>query len=136
MITRCFALTSLLCAFGHAAAEGELPQTMRGQWKSSFSGVVGDTAIELVKLQSPDKAEVKVTVEEVLTRPATEGGGRCSLTEGAVAERQGDSWQIQVRNIRCASFIINIRRVDGMQRLEGHFTNDLGASGPISHEWK
>jgi hypothetical protein len=108
---------------------------MRGQWKSSLSGVVGDTAIELVKMQGPDKADVKVTVEEVLTRPATEGGGRCSLTEGAVAERQGGSWQIQVRNIRCASFSINIRRVDGKQRFEGSFTNDVGTSGPIFYEW-
>jgi hypothetical protein len=135
MLTRFLVLVSMF-AFGHAFAQEVFPATMKGQWKSSSSGAVGETVIELVKLQDPARAEVKVTFKDVTTRPPSEGGSRCSLTEPASAVREGETWQIRVKNFRCASFSVSIRRVEGKQRFEGEFANDVGTHGPIFYEWE
>jgi hypothetical protein len=91
--------------------------------------------IEVVRVQGPDKLEVKVTMIDVAARPPAARDARCSFTEAAIAERQGDTWKVQVQSSRCASFDFTIKWVQGMRRFEGAFKSDLGAAGSLVYEW-
>lgn len=135
MFSRSLVLVPLLVAAGAVFAQGELPPKMQGQWKASASGALGPTMIEVVRVQGPDKVDVKVTMIDVAARPPTAAGTRCSFTEAAVAERQSDAWKVQVQSQRCASFKLNIKWVQGKRRFEGDFSNDAGTTGSIFYEW-
>jgi hypothetical protein len=135
MLPRTLLLSSLAFACGAALAQEAFPSSMKGQWKAAATGVVGETLIELVKMQDANNAEVKVTIKEVYNKPLTEGAGRCVVSEKAVAVREGDQWQIQVKNFRCASFTLHLKRVEGKQRFEGDFSNDARTSGTVFYEW-
>lgn len=135
MFSRSLLLVPLLMSFGAAFAQGELPPKMQGQWKSSGSNLLGATMVEVVRVQGPDKADVKISMIDVAARPPAAGDARCSFTEAAVAERQGDVWTVQVKSQRCASFSMTIKWVQGKRRFEGEFKSDLGASGSLVYEW-
>jgi hypothetical protein len=135
MPTRTLVLVSLLMACGAAFAEGELPPTMQGTWNASGSGVVGGTVIEVVKVQGPDAADVRVTMNDLAPRAPTAGITRCSFSETAVAQRQGDSWSVQVNSTSCANVSITLKWVQGKRRFEGEFKTDAGATGSLFYEW-
>ena len=125
-------VVSLLLAAGPALAQAELPAKMQGKWTSLPSRKVGGSTIELVKMENAEKAQVKVTLTEVVIHTQA----WCDFgTVETVAEKRGDSWQISVPHRRCPSFFITIKPVEAKQRFEGTFTNDIGGQGRIFYEW-
>ena len=135
MLTRTLVLVPLLMSFGAAFAEGELPPTMQGTWNAAGSAMVGGTVVEVVKVLGPDKADVKLTMNDLKARAPAAGAARCSFTETGVAQLKGDSWTVQVQSQSCANVTLTIKWVPGKRRFEGQFKSDAGATGSVSYEW-
>jgi regulator of RNase E activity RraA len=136
MYTKYLALSLLLfgadCALAQAA---DLPARMQGSWKTPTKN--GDSTIELIAMTSPDKAKVKVTLTGGTISPPH--GGSCLFgTVETVAERTGDTWLIVASHMRCATYTITIKPVEGKQRYEGTVVHDFfytGLAGVIFYEW-
>ena len=128
--------TLSLCALAltpvAAWAQSQLPPKMQGKWKSTVLGRDGTSTVELVKLDSDDKAQVRVTIIDAISYH----GRWCDFgTSDAIANRSGDSWVISVPHRRCASYLITIHRIEAMQRFEGTYTNEADGAGTIFYEW-
>jgi hypothetical protein len=72
-------------------AQAELPAKMQGQLVSAASGQIGKLAVELISMDGPETAKVKVTLE-----PATNfHGARCYFgTAEAIATKAESGWTI------------------------------------------
>ena len=125
-----------LATLGSAAlAQSELPAKMQGKWTTGAIGNtrVGGASVELVRMESPDKAAVKVTLTETVGPPH---GYTCIFgTVDTVAERTGEAWKISVPHRRCAAYTMTLTPAAGKQRLEGQVSNDMGGSGTVFLEW-
>ena len=105
MVIRTLVLMSLASVAFLAFAQVDLPPKMQGKWTSQkVAG--GDATIELVKMEGAETARVKVRMTGVVNHylvPCDSG------TVETVAMKAGDSWQIAVPSVRCASYSISSR---------------------------
>lgn len=133
MKTKSLVLVLLLFGAQCAFAQSDFPAKMQGSWKTATKS--GDATIELVGMTSPDKAKVKVTLTGGTLGPPH--GSLCMFgTVESVADRQGTGWQIAAPHMRCASYFLTVKPVEGKQRFEGTMTNDFtGQPGTIVLEW-
>jgi len=132
IVLRTLSLSVLALTPVAASAQSQLPPKMQGKWKSTVLGRDGTSTVELVKQDSDDKAQVRVTITDAISYH----GRWCDFgTADSIANRSGDSWVITVPHRRCASFLITIHRVEGMQRFEGTYTNEADGAGTVFYEW-
>lgn len=116
----------------HALAEGEIPAKMQGRYASAVSTAVGAVAIELVSMESSDKAKVKVKIDPAVNFH----GAPCYLgTVETVAAKANGAWTLTVGKSSCATYTIVLRPVEGKQAFEGQYTNDVGGQGNVSLEY-
>ena len=131
MVIRTLVLISLASVAFLAFAQVDLPPKMQGKWTSQkVAG--GDATIELVKMEGAETARVKVRMTGVVNHylvPCDSG------TVETVAMKAGDSWQIAVPSVRCASYSITLKPIESKQRFEGVYTTDIGGPGTIFLEW-
>lgn len=135
MFGKSLTLVAAMLASTAVLADIDLPAKMEGKWRL-MSGITGGSVIEVVQVEGPDKVQVKVTMNDV---PSSHGAqyGRCDFgTVSTVAERSAGAWSISAPSIRCPSFTINIRPVEGKQQFEGALSASPGGPGSITYEWK
>lgn len=132
MFIRSLVLAALF-ASNAALADGNLPSKMQGKWTSGFNGAIGDTVIELIKTDGPEKANVKLTMIDAVDQHCRS----CNFgSVETVAEMKDGAWRISAPSLRCASYVMVLKPVEGKRRFEGTFTGDVGcARGTIFYEW-
>lgn len=133
MFTRSLVLAAVLFTSNAVLADDNLPPKMQGKWTSGFDGAVGDTVIELIKAQGPEKASVRLTMIDAVDQHCRS----CNFGSiETVAEMKDGFWRISAPSLRCASYVILIKPIEGKRRFEGNFTGDVGcARGSIFYEW-
>lgn len=107
-----------ITAFGQS-----LPAKMEGMYSGQSGG--DKTYIELVKMER-DKAVVKFFVASSFCNHG--------VVEG-VAEKKDTGWVINAPGKYCADWAINLKPVEGKQRLEGTFQASSGNYGTVYYEW-
>lgn len=129
---RILAMCLLLATPFVALADGELPAKMQGKYVSATSTGAGTVTIETVTMESADKAKVKVTIDPAVNFH----GAPCYFgTAETSATRSDGAWTMTAGKGRCATYTITVRPVEGKQRYEGQYTNDVGGQGKVSLEW-
>jgi hypothetical protein len=128
-------LTSAAILLGcvSAYAQSELPARMQGVFKTQ-SGRTGGATVELVKLESPEKARLKVN----LTNTVNAHGFACgfSAVEADAEKTDGGAWKFSFPSRYCQSkWTMTIKPVEGKQRFEGVFTTDFPNDGTVYFEW-
>jgi hypothetical protein len=132
MTIRHLMFATLVLGCMSASAQSELPAKMQGMFKTQ-SGKSGNASVELVKMESPDKARVKVN----LTGPLNAHGFACGFSAVETdAERKDGAWKFSFPSRYCQStWTITIKPVEGKQRFEGEFTTDIPNAGTVYYEW-
>lgn len=128
---RTIALCLLLATPCLALADGEIPAKMLGKWSSATAA--GNLIVELVSMDGSEKAKVKVTIDPAMNFH----GAPCYFgTADTVATKGADgAWTMTAGKGRCPTYTIVFRPVEGKQRFEGQYTNDVGGQGKVFLEW-
>jgi hypothetical protein len=83
-------------------------------------------------MESPEKAKVKVTIDPAVNFH----GAPCYLgTVATVATKADGAWTLTAGKGSCATYTIVLRPMEGKQRFEGQYTNDVGGQGKVFLEW-
>jgi hypothetical protein len=125
------AVLVVLLASLDAFAQTALPPKMEGTFRNPTYGTSGGTRVELVKMESPERASVRVTMSDVYYH-----GTPCVVKPvETVAEKANGGWKFAVRVPDCLTYTITIAPVPGKQRFEGTYTTDFPSEGVIFYEW-
>ena len=120
-------LLTSLTAFAQAA----FPPKMEGKYRNPSYGTSGGTLVELINMESPERASLRVTMSDVYYH-----GTPCVVKPvETVAERGNGGWKFAVRIPECLTYTITIAPVEGKQRFEGTYTTDFPTEGVIYYEW-
>ena len=128
---RILALVALFVTAFPALSQVELPARLDGMWTNPITHLRGKITIELVKMETVDRAQVKLSMTNA------RGGTEYSFflchfgPVEVVAERRDGLWQIATLRQRCAAYVITFSTNEATKRFEGKFTNDMGGEGPI-----
>ena len=115
----------------NACAQTALPPKMEGTYRNPSYGTSGGTRVELIKMESPERASLRVTMSDVYYH-----GTPCVVKPvETIAERANGGWRFAVRVPECLTYTITIAPVEGKQRLEGTYTTDFPSEGVIYYEW-
>lgn len=113
-------------------ADDQLPQKLQGKWVMPGEyGRIGGATIELVRMDTSDKATVKVTITNAsrMAHPPV----WCDFgTIQTVAERVDGAWTMTVPHSRCVTYTFTIKAVEAARKFEGKVSNDFGGVGTVS----
>jgi hypothetical protein len=128
---RSLMLASLVFSCIPAVAQ-DLPAKMQGGFKTA-SGRTGGASVELIKVEGPDKARVKVN----LTNTVNAHGFACGFSAVETdAERKDGAWTLSFPSRYCQSnWTMTIKPVEGKQRFEGVFKTDFPNDGVVFFDW-
>ena len=83
-------------------------------------------------MDGTDKAKVKVTIDPAINFH----GAPCYFgTAETVAIKADGAWTMTAAKGRCPTYTIVVRPVEGKQRFEGQYNNDVGSQGKVFLEW-
>jgi len=101
-----------------------LPQKMKGSRHNPSNGRSGGVEAELIKMESPTQARLNTVFWDGCTRRGE-----------SLAEFKDGAWSFVIPGgARCEDVQVNVKLVDGKNRLEGDFKTGQGA-GSIYYEW-
>lgn len=129
MRNRLLLSTFLLTASSLANAQSPLPPEMDGRWTNTGSNHSNKIEVELVRMESPTVATIKVVWWPY-----------CRWAETKAEFIEGDwifSPQNCANNTGALTITARLRPVEGKKRLEGMFTSsyDSGGSKTVYLEW-
>lgn len=132
MIKHGLLAVSLLFASTVAFAEGDFPAKMQGTFKTA-SGRTGGASLELIAMESPDKARLRVNLSNTVNMH----GFTCGFSAvETTAEKKDGAWKFAFPSRYCQmNWTVTVKPVEGKQRFEGTFTTDLPNDGTIFYEW-
>jgi hypothetical protein len=115
----------------NAVAQTAIPAKMEGTYRNPSYGTSGGTRVELIKMESAERASMRVTMSDVYYH-----GTPCVVKAvETVAEKSNGAWKFAVRVPECLTYTITIAPVEGKQRFEGTYTTDFPTEGVIYYEW-
>ena len=119
----------------------DLPARMQGGYQhqggfnsgASVERRTGTVSLELLKMESPDKARIKVNLTNTVTRTTMPCGFSAVETD---AQRKDGAWTFSFPSRYCkSSWTMTIKPVAGRQRYEGVFKTDFPSDGVVYFDW-
>jgi hypothetical protein len=111
------------------SAESPLPKKMEGRWVGSQTGREGWADAELIRMDSPAKALLKVSFTD----------SYCSRFGEVTAELKDGFWEFMIPDgpgDRCNKVLVKVKPVEGKNRLEGGYRTVDGRYGKLYYEWE